>query len=366
MFNHKFGSILKHPGYNDIGGAIGGIAGGILGMGAAGEQSEAASDAAAQSAAASKYATDLQRQIYEQTRADQEPWRQAGASGVNKLADLLGLDVTTQQGGGLSQQQLQNQYDAALTAYNDLVKSQSAPLDQRYVRDYSMGTGVAGLALNRLFGQQGGNAAAIASAKANLDALRAQLSQYGQGTGRTQQRSDQFGSLLKPFSMADYEADPGYQFRLSEGMKALDRSAAARGGLLSGATLKGAQRFGQGLASDEYQNAFNRYQTNQGNIYNRLAGISGVGQTATQALQQAGQSYGAGAGNLAMSNAANQGNALLAAGQARASAYQGLGGALGGLFGGSRSSVPGYAGGMIDVGRAYGFGDSTLNPANWG
>lgn len=62
-----------------------------------------------------------------------------------------------------------------------------------------------------------------------------------------------------PFGMAQFEADPGYQFRMSEGVKALERSAAARGLLSSGTTLKGITRFGQQSASDEYSNAFNRY-----------------------------------------------------------------------------------------------------------
>jgi len=57
------------------------------------------------------------------------------------------------------------------------------------------------------------------------------------------------------FGMDKFQADPGYAFRMSEGMKALERSAAARGGLLSGANLKNTQRFGQDLASQEYQNA---------------------------------------------------------------------------------------------------------------
>ena len=71
-----------------------------------------------------------------------------------------------------------------------------------------------------------------------------------------------YGRYARDFSMQDYQQDPGYAFRLSEGMKALERSAAARGGLLSGSTMKGVQRFGQNLASEEYQNAFNRYQVN--------------------------------------------------------------------------------------------------------
>jgi len=55
--------------------------------------------------------------------------------------------------------------------------------------------------------------------------------------------------------------DPAYAFRMDEGLKALDQTAAARGGLLSGNALQAAQTYGQGLASQEYQNAFLRYQT---------------------------------------------------------------------------------------------------------
>lgn len=156
-----------------------------------------------------------------------------------------------------------------------------------------------------------------------LEAGKNALAQLTAGT------SGPNAAYMKPFSMADYQADPGYAFRLSEGMKGLERSAAARGGLLSGATLKGIQNYGQSLASQEYQNAFNRYQTNQGNQFNRLAGIAGVGQTAAGNIGQAGQNYAGSASNLNMMNAANMGNAQLAAGQARASSYGGIGTALG-------------------------------------
>lgn len=62
-----------------------------------------------------------------------------------------------------------------------------------------------------------------------------------------------------PFGMEQFKTDPGYQFRMSEGLKALERSAAARGILSSGQTLKDITRFGQDTASQEYQNAFSRY-----------------------------------------------------------------------------------------------------------
>jgi hypothetical protein len=104
--------------------------------------------------------------------------------------------------------------------------------------------------------------------------------------------------------------DPSYQFRLGEGMKALDRQAAARGGLISGGALKAAQRYGQEFASNEF-----------GNAYNRLASMAGLGQTATGAMGGAAGQFGANAGNL-----------MTGAGAARASGYVGGANALtGGL-----------------------------------
>ena len=120
-----------------------------------------------------------------------------------------------------------------------------------------------------------------------------------------------------PFGMQQFQADPGYGFRMSEGMKALERSAAARGGLLSGATLKGIQRFGQDLGSQEYMNAFNRYQTERAARLQPLQSLAGVGQTTAQQLGQAGQTM-----------ASNVGEALTSGAAARASGYVGGANAL--------------------------------------
>jgi hypothetical protein len=107
------------------------------------------------------------------------------------------------------------------------------------------------------------------------------------------------------FGAGDYQADPGYAFRLSEGQKALDRQAAARGGLISGGALKAATRFGQEMGSQEFGNAYNRaltgYNTgvaSENQLYNRQAGLAGIGQTATNLVGQAGQNYATSAGNL--------------------------------------------------------------------
>lgn len=162
------------------------------------------------------------------------------------------------------------------------------------------------------------------------------------------QPGGQFASAT-PFNFQyDQNQDPGYAFRLSEGMKALERTAAARGGLLSGNMLKGAQRYGQDMASQEYQNAFNRYTTgfnaNTGErnaLYNRLAGVSGTGQVAGQQLGAQGANMASNIGNAYMNNAANQGNAMMSGAAARQSAYGGAANMLGRMYG-SRSMAPSY------------------------
>ena len=124
-------------------------------------------------------------------------------------------------------------------------------------------------------------------------------------------------SRYTPFGMQQFTADPGYGFRLAEGQKALDRQAAARGGLISGGALKAAQRYGQEMGSQEYTNAFNRYQTERQARLNPLQSLAGVGQTSVAQLGAAGQAMATGVGE-----AGGQ------AAQARASGYMGGANAL--------------------------------------
>lgn len=98
-----------------------------------------------------------------------------------------------------------------------------------------------------------------------------------------------YGELMHSFGNEDFVKDPGYQFRMDEGAKAVNNTAAARGNLLSGAAAKEMQRYSQGFASNEFGNAYNRYNTDQGNRYNRLMGISSQGQGSAQYLGNAGQ-----------------------------------------------------------------------------
>ena len=131
-----------------------------------------------------------------------------------------------------------------------------------------------------------------------------------------------YGSMAKAFGADQFQQDPGYAFRQSEGMKALERSAAARGNLLSGSAMKGIQRFGQDLASQEYQNAFNRYQVERSARLNPLQSLMGSGQSATNVMTGA-------AGQMGQNEASN----LYNAGQARASGYIGQANALNNALG---------------------------------
>lgn len=130
------------------------------------------------------------------------------------------------------------------------------------------------------------------------------------------------GEFNRNFTMQDFQQDPGYDFRMQEGLKAIERSRAARGGLFSGATGKSLERYGQDMASQEYANAFNRYRLQNSDRFNRLASVAGIGQTATDQLVQQGSQFGQQAGNNMMS-AAN----------ARASGYVGGANAFGNAAG---------------------------------
>jgi len=167
--------------------------------------------------------------------------------------------------------------------------------------------------------------------------------------------------------------DPGYGFRFDQGMRGLNASMAAKGLGVSGAGIKGAINYGQGMGSQEYQNAFNRYVTGfnantsaQNTDFNRLSGLAGTGQTtanqiASQGINTAsnlgtmGANMAGNIGNALMGSAANTGNAAMAGAGLRSSAYGGAANMLGRYYGGGSGSNP-YGGAMA----------ANMNPSNWG
>lgn len=198
---------------------------------AAQTQATAATQSADTQAQAAREALDLQRQMYERQIGLQEPYRQAGLTGQNRLMELMGL---------------------------------------------------------------GGNVGAAG-----------------------------YGKYARDFGTADYQADPGYAFRLSEGMKQLGAGARAGGGAVSGRTMMGAQNYAQGLASQEYQNAFNRYQTNRANQLQPLGNLMASGQSAAANQGSAAGQYGTAGGNLITGAGQAIGAGQLGAGQSMAAGQLG-------------------------------------------
>lgn len=140
-----------------------------------------------------------------------------------------------------------------------------------------------------------------------------------------------YGAGMRPFDASMMYEDPGYGFRLSEGLKALDRTAAARGGLQSGTALKAAARYGQDYASNEYNNAFNRYWNQRNQILNPYQSLLGQAQTSAQNIGGAAQNYATRAGDSIMQGA-----------NARASGYVGGANALNSALTGTANQYMNY------------------------
>lgn len=115
--------------------------------------------------------------------------------------------------------------------------------------------------------------------------------------------------LSRSFTAEDFKTDPGYDFRMAEGAKAIERSAAAKGGLQSGATLKALERYSQDYASSEYDKAYSRFTGDQATRFGRLSAIAGIGQTANAQNAELGQNYA----NNVSQNQIGVGNAQAAA-----------------------------------------------------
>jgi hypothetical protein len=143
---------------------------------------------------------------------------------------------------------------------------------------------------------------------------------------------------------------------LSEGLKGLDRQAAARGGLISGNALKAASGYAGDQASQEYQNAFNRYQTTRGNTLSPFQTGASAGQSAAAMQGQANANFGSASGQAISNYGQGVSGAYGAQGQGANTAYgnygQGVSGAYGAygtnatnaLQGGANATASGYVG----------------------
>ena len=289
---------------------VGAIGGGLIAAGGA-------KSAANTQAQASRDAQAAQERMYEKQVALQEPFRQGGMTAQNQLMTLLGLNPNAGRpaapsGGGMQ-------------SYNTPYGTFNFP------------------------GGMGGFGGAGVAPATNAQGIV------------VDPNSPDFGKYARDFGMQDYQADPGYAFRLAEGQKAIERSAAARGGTQSGAALKAAARYGQEMGSQEYQNAFNRYQTNRTNQLNPLFGLMNTGIGAANNLTNA-----AGAQGQNQANAINDRGAYMASGQvgsanALGNAFSNIGSSIGSAL--ARSST--YGGGSLTSALNSGSGYFPNSAPSW-
>lgn len=171
------------------------------------------------------------------------------------------------------------------------------------------------------------------------DQTRKDLSPYAQagGTALSQLMGGMGpnGQFMQEYSGQDIYDDPSYQFRLQQGQDSIQSGAAAQGGLLSGATQKALLNYGQDAASQEYGNAYNRFNADQTNQYNRLSNLVGLGQNAAAQQGNAGMQTAQAVANNTMAGANAQAAGTIAAGNRTANNFSsllGAAGTIGGLF----------------------------------
>lgn len=214
-------------------------------------QSNAAQDAASTQAGASQYAADIGKQEFNTITQQESPYMQGGYGALSALEYGLGINPQPAGGsnpvGGAGYDPSSGWRIGAGGSLSQLIPGGSVTWQQGMPSSAPVGTA------------------------------------SGQGTGIG------FGSLTAPFTAQNWQQlSPGYNFQLQQGQQGVLNSAAAGQGSLSGAALKDLIGYNQGLAGTSFGNAFNMYQTQQGNIFNRLSGIAQLGQTAAANTGQQG------------------------------------------------------------------------------
>jgi len=262
--------------------------------------------AAQTQADASTQAAQMQKDMFNQTVANEQPYTQAGYGAQNYLNYLLGIPSTTSQGA----------YGNA--GYGGYGGGQGGGGYGGYGPG-GFGGGMVGGSTGYLqtTGQNGmgGPGANFGHPMMQTGAPGATAPAPPAGTANT---AGGFGSLLKPFSIEDFHnLSPAYQFQLQQGQQGILNRDASSMGALSGAAQKDLMGFNQGMAQDAFTNAFNQYQTQQGNIYGRLLGVANQGQAAASNAATGGSSFA----NSIGANVAN-------AGTARAGGIVGIGNSL--------------------------------------
>ena len=169
---------------------------------------------------------------------------------------------------------------------------------------------------------------ALANERAMFDTTRADLSPYRDtGTSALTKYADSLGlngNAARDQFRTDFRADPGYQYAFDEGQRAVQGSAAARSGLLSGGALRALQRTGQGMADQQY-----------GAYLDRFSNLANMGQNSAAMT-----------GQLSNASAGRQGGYINDAGAAQAGGYLAQGQAVNGAISNMLKTAGRLAGGF--------------------
>lgn len=269
----------------------GSVVGGLI-------SSDASGKAADTQAAAADRASAVSQDQFNRTSRNLAPWLQTGKVALSQLAQGMGLSGAPGTGP--------ESYNWNGGTYNSTGDLRAA-IEQNYVKE------------------SGGLSPYTPSVQGSIDQwIERIVSEQPQGQGQTQQGQQAQGvntnaPLLRQFTKADFEESPSYQFNLNEGMKAINKGAAARGRFYAPATLQDIGRYSQGLASNEFQNSMNNFYGFQDRMFNRLNTLSGSGQNA--AVMQGG--FGENSAKQIGSNIVGAGNAQAAGQIGQANAFTG-------------------------------------------
>lgn len=322
---------------------------------------------------AKKEAIALQKQMYEQGREDFQPWYQAGAGSIGKLADLLGVtggsvrnrediynellpQYKTQESSGMDGMYVSP--SGQLVTLEGAIKDykSNSPLSEKYLRGYDD-------SIKQNPTKFGYNPYSTTQESTDYEALNAAVEEQLAQQGET---PEGYGSLLQKFGMEQFQEDPGAQFRQDEANKALERQMAAQGVTLGGAgfgdinpsAARNLSELNQNLASQEYNNAYNRYTQDQLNTFNMLMGVSGQGAGVTGQQVQAGNQYGENVGNLTTGLASAQLNAQMAQNAQKSSMFNSMLGTIGTI--GLGAATGGFGLGAAGAGASGGLNASAM------
>ncbi len=298
-----------------VGWAMAGAA--VAGLGSAAMQADAAKDAARTQQGGAAYAADVQREMFDLSRMQQTPFIRSGYGANDVLSRLMGLAPNPRGGAGGT--------GGMITAPGEVNRSAPGMPDwQQYLLDNP------DVAADAYFGSRpeqhyqrhgrGEGRAMPTIQEQTTGAGGGELDEQGYAKDNTGLAT---GYLTQTFTPEMFQAgvDPGYQWRLQQGNQGVMNTAAAGSGSLSGPALRALMEANQGMASQEYGAAFNRFQTQQGNIFQRLTSMASLGQNAA-----------AGVGNNAMTAGANIGANIVGGANAAAAGQIGAANAWGGAL----------------------------------